>query len=177
MADTSFAAGSELCWVKSQPEGRYELVLNGQTLGWLQHGDYWNSESRAHLAGHTWLFRRPGSALGRTHILQDSESQIAIATYRSNWGGGGTLVFKDGRKFLLNCTGVWRHVWSLANENGDTIVRLEAHSRKVGLAPQQMLRLFSEDEPKILLLVAFVWHELLQSQDEAEMVAVMNATS
>ena len=177
MGSATSPAATELFWVKSQPQGRYDLVLNNEILGWLQHGDYWNSESRAHIAGQNWLFQRPGTALGSTEILQDDEARVRLAGYKSHWGGGGTLTLSDGSRFLLSCTGVWRHIWSLLDENGEPVLRIEPHTGKVFLSHGQSINLFRKDEKRTLLLLAFVWHEILQSQDEAEMVAVMNATS
>lgn len=176
MPYTSLSACTELFWTKSHPEGRYELILDGQPLAWLQHGEYWNSESQAGFAGYQWSFRRPGAALGHTEIRQN-DLPNPVATYKSHWGGGGTLTFSDGARFLVSCSGVWHHVWSLLDENGRTVLSVGPHSRRVLLSRPQGANLASEDHDRLLFLIVFLWHEILQARDEAELVAVMTATS
>jgi hypothetical protein len=171
----SSPTAAQLFWMKTDDKGKYELALDGQPLGWLQHGEYWNAESRAQFAGHTWLFRRPGSALGRTEILQ-GDNPTAIASYKSHWGGG-TLTFSDASRMVVSCKGVWHHLWSLLDANGDTILTIEPTPRKVSVVRGQALATPGEDRSRLLLLAFFLWHQILQAQDEAEMVAIMSATS
>jgi len=41
----------------------------------------------------------------------------------------------------------------------------------------RVLLIPGEDRDRLLLLIVFVWHEILQARDEAEMVANMSARS
>jgi hypothetical protein len=171
----SSPTAAQLFWIKTDAKGKYELVLDGQPFGWLHHGEYWSAESRAQFAGHTWLFRRPGSALGRTEILQ-GDNPRPIASYKSHWGGG-TLTFSDGSRMVVSSKGVWYHIWSLLDANGEAVLHIEPKPRKVAVIPGQALAMPGEDRSRLLLLTFFLWHEILQAQDEAEMVAIMSATS
>lgn len=176
MFHTSLSACDELFWTRAQPDGKYQLLCNGQQLGWLQHGEYWSSESNAEFGGHIWRLRRPGTALGETE-LREGDLPNALATYKSHWGGGGTLTCSDGTRFLLACSGIWHHIWSLRDENGDTVLRIEPRSRKVSLGHTRNISLPGDEPDRLLLLIVFLWHEILQAQDEADIVAIMSATS
>jgi hypothetical protein len=171
----SSPTAAQLFWMKTDAKGKYELVLDGQPLGWLQHGEYWNAESHAQFAGHTWLFRRPGSALGQTEILQ-GDNPSPLASYKSHLSGG-TLTFADGSRLMVSCTGVWHHVWSLLDANSDAVLHIEPKPRKVAVISGQALAAPGEERTRLLLLTFFLWHEILQAQDEAEMVGIMSATS
>lgn len=172
---TSSLTDAQLFWNKSFPEGRYELTLGSQPLAWLRHGEYWSAESQARFGEHAWLFRRPGSAPGQTEIVE-GDSPVPLASYKSHWGGG-TLTFSDGTRYLLSCTGVWHHLWTLLDSTGDVVLRIEPKARKVVVSHGPPLVRPGEDRDRLLLLVVFVWHEILQARDEAEMVAAMSATS
>ena len=164
---TSIPLSAQLFWSKASPEGRYELNFNGQPMGWLRHGECANPESHAHFGEHQWLFRRPGSAVGQTEILQD-DSHVPIASYKSHFGGG-TLTLADGSRFVLACSGVWNQPWSLLDGNGDTFLRVDPHSRRVVVSGSHNLNLPGEDRNRVLLFAVFVWHEILQTRDEAAM--------
>ncbi|MGE5324487.1 MAG: hypothetical protein ACM3SW_16595 [Actinomycetota bacterium] len=172
---TSSLTDAQLFWNKSFPEGRYELTGEGQPLAWLQHGEYWSAESQARFGEHSLLFRRPGSSIGHTELVE-GDSPAPLASYKSHWGGG-TLTFSDGNRYLLSCTGVWHHLWTLLDSTGDVVLRIEPKVRKVVVSHGPSLLRAGEDRDRLLLLVVFVWHEILQARDEAEMVANMSATS
>ena len=162
---TSVPFSAQLLWSKASPEGRYELNLDGQTIGWLQHGEYCNPESRAQFGGRQWLFRRPRNAVGRTEILYDDNPR-PVAAYKSHWGGG-TLTFADGSRFVVSSSGVWDQPWSLLDGDGETFLRVDPQSRKVIVSGSHSISLPGEDRNRVLLFVVFVWHEILQTRDEA----------
>ena len=172
---TSIPLSAQLFWSKAGPEGRYELAFDGQTIGWLQHGEYCNPESHAQFGGHHWLFRRPGSAVGHTEILQD-DNATPLASYKSHFGGG-TLTLADGSRFVLSCAGVWNQSWSLLDGNGDTFLRVDPQSRRVVVSGSHHLNLPGEDRNRVLLFVVFIWHEILQTRDEATMQDPISAVS
>lgn len=172
---TSIPLSAQLFWSKASPEGRYELAFDGQPMGWLQHGENTNPQSQAQFCGHQWLFRRPGNAVGQTEILQD-DSSTPVASYKSHWGGG-TLTLADGSRFVLSCTGIWSQPWSLLDADGDTLLRVEPQPRKVIVSGRHNLNLPGEDRNRVLLFVVFVWHEILQTRDEAAMQDPVSAIS
>lgn len=93
--------------------------------------------------------------LGHTEIRQN-DLPNPVATYKSHWGGGGTLTFSDGARFLVSCSGVWHHVWSLLDENGRTVLSVGPHSRRVLLSRPQGANLASEDHDRLLFLIVFL---------------------
>lgn len=162
---TSAPLSAQLLWSKASTEGRYELNFDGQTIGWLQHGEYCNPQSHAQFGGRQWLFRRPRNAVGQTEILHDDNPR-PVAAYKSHWGGG-TLTFTDGSRFVVSSSGVWDQPWSLLDADGETFLRVDPQSRKVVVSGSHSINLPGEDRNRVLLFVVFVWHEILQTRDEA----------
>lgn len=162
---TSTPLSAQLFWSKAGPEGRYELNFDGQPIGWLQHGENHNPESQAQFGGRQWLFRRPGNAVGQTQILQD-DNPMPVATYKSHWGGG-TLTFADGSRFVVSSSGVWNQPWSLLAGDGETFLRADFKTGRVVVNGTHNLNLPGEDRNRVLLFAVFVWHEILQTRDEA----------
>ena len=101
---------------------------------------------------------------------------MPIASYKSHWGGG-TLTLADGSRFVLACTGVWNQPWSLLDADGEIFLRVDPHSRRVVVSGSHNLNLPGEDRNRVLLFAVFVWHEILQTRDEAAMQDPVSAIS
>ena len=118
----------QLTWVKSRIKGRHELTANGPILGSLQRVGFWKSASQAEFKGKTWSFQRCG--LARIAVLEEPGACPA-AQFKTNWLGGGTLVFNDGESFQLTAKGFFHPVWSWVDNQGNKLLEVVPHHKSV----------------------------------------------
>jgi hypothetical protein len=165
-AASSAVAPVQLTWIKSNLKGRYELTANGPIVGSLQRVGFWKSASRAEFKGQSWSFQRSG--LGCTRVFQEPGAQH-VAEFKANWLGGGTLTFADGQQFRLATKGFWHPVWSWLNKYGQTLVDVTPHDKTVFLVG-------AAESRYLPVLIMLSWHQILQSNDDAAVIAASAAT-
>lgn len=170
MIPLSSTISSGLTWAKLPSNRGYELKRNGEMVGSLRRPSSWCSRFVAETQNGQWTFRR-GGWLGAGAQILNSTSQPPIASFKSVWGCGGTLTFADGQTFRLECKGLWRPVWSVIGEAGQPVVRLHTREKAVELPTGVNL-----PEDRLLLLIMFVWYQVLQAREDAASVAVIAAS-
>src|SRR5215475_10562908 len=74
----------------------FELNQDDQVVATLCRPNMWCSSFEASTAGENWIIRRGGFWGNRAEIVDASSGQ-PIATFKSAWGGKGTLAFADGQ--------------------------------------------------------------------------------
>ena len=170
MIPLSPATSGGLTWSKLSRTRSYELKVNDQVVGTLQHPGFWSSNFLAETQSGRWMFRRGGWFGAGSEVL-DSSSQEQIATFKSVWGGGGTLTFADGQQFQLECTGWWRPVWSVTGAGGETLLRLHTREKTV-----EVPRAGSVPDTRLSVLIMFTWYRILQAEEDAAATAVAAAS-
>jgi hypothetical protein len=139
-------------------------------LGSLQRVGFWKPASHAEFKGQSWSFQRCG--LANTKILEDPATRQA-GEFKANWLGGGMLIFADGRQFQLTAKGFWHPVWSWINDHGEKIVEATPHNKSVvliGVAAENYQR-----DNYLPVLIMLSWHQILQANDDAAVVAASSA--
>lgn len=164
MIPLTTAVSGELTWSKISCKN-YELRRNGEMLGTLERPSFWSSTYLAETPAGNWTFR-PGGFLGSGAEILDSATKQVIATFKSAWGGRGVLTFADGQKFTVESTGLWRPVWDVNAEGGQTILRLHAREKNVELFSAAV----SAD--RLSLLAMFIYYRLLKSEEDAAVAVV-----
>jgi hypothetical protein len=170
MIPLSSATSGGLTWSKISRNRSYELKLNDEVVGTLQHPRFWSSSFVAGSQSGRWTFRR-GGWFGAVSEVLDSSSQQQIATFKSVWGGGGTLTFADGQQFQLECKGWWRPVWSVIASSGETLLRLHTREKTVDIPTVS-----SVPDTRLSLLIMFTWYRILQAEEDAAATAVAAAS-
>lgn len=173
MIPLSTAVSGKLTWSRIPQSRDYELKFNGEVVGRLVRPSIWSSKFSAETRSGKWILRHSGFCRTGAEIV-DSASEQQMAAFKSVWGGRGTLTFADGQMFRLECKGWWRPVWSVLEQNGQTVLRIHAREKTVEMTGRAAL---SDD--RLALLTLFAWYRLLQAEEEAAAaasVAVMTAS-
>jgi len=167
---SSSTATLELTWVKSGGKGRYELTADGAVLGTLQRVGFWKPASHTEFRGQSWSFQRSGFA--GTKILQHPGERF-VAEFKANWLGGGVVIFADSSQFQLTAKGFFRPVWSCIDDRGRTLMEITPHNKTVVLIGEATKN-YREDG-HLPLLIMLSWHQILQANDDAAVVAASAA--
>jgi hypothetical protein len=170
MIPLSSATSGGLTWSRLSRTRSYELKVNDQVVGTLQHPSFWSSSFVAESQSGRWIFRRGGWFGAGSEIL-DSSSQQQLATFKSVWGGSGTLTFSDGQQFQLECNGWRRPVWSVVGKGGETVLRLHTREKTVD-GPN----VGSVPDTRLSVLIMFTWYRVLQAEEDAAATAVAAAS-
>ena len=169
LSSSSSAISSGLTWSKIPQSRDYELKLNGEAVGTLRRPRWFSTSFQAETQDGQWTFRRSG-CLGSGAQILDSSSQQQIATFKSKWGGGGTLTFADGQTFQLSCKGWWRPIWSVIGENGQPVLHLHRREKIVEVPPG-----VGVPSSRLPLLIMFTWYRVLQAEEDAASAAMVVA--
>ena len=170
MIPLTAAVSGKLTWSRTSCSGRFQLKVNEEVAGTLNRPSLWSSNLIATTDAGQWTFRRAGF-WGTTSEIMDSAGQT-IATYKSSWGGKGTLAFADGQRFYIEMNGIFRPVWSVIAESGQPVVQLHQRGKVVEL-PEGM----SVASPRLSLLILFGLYCILQAEEAAAGAAVVAATA
>jgi hypothetical protein len=172
MISLSSAVSSGLTWSKI-PRGKgYELKLNDAVVGSLRRASFWSSIYLAESGNERWTFRRSGFFRSGAEIL-NSASQRQLASFKSDWKGGGTLAL-DGQTFAVRCKGFWRPMWSVIAADGQPVLHLHTREKRVAVPTEN-----SVPENRLAMLILFGWYRVLQAEEDAASaatVAVITAT-
>ena len=166
MIPSSSAVSGGFTWSKIPHSRNYELKLNGDTMGTLEHPSCWSSKFLAKTRDGRWTFRR-GGFLGTGARIEDADSEQSIATFRSSWSAGGTLIFADGQTFHLACKGLWHPVWTVATEDRQPVLHLRTREKTVELRASAAV-----PSVRLSLLIMFAWYRVLQADEDAASAAV-----
>ena len=158
-------------WIKLPKNQGYELHWKNGLNGTLRHPTIGSSSFLAISTQGNWTFRRVGW-LGASAEISDSFSQQRIATFKSAWGGSGTLSFAGGEKFHFECKGIWHPVWRVTDEAGRLLVSLHSREESVELASGEGV-----PESRSFLLAMFALYRLLTAEEDAASAAIVAAVS
>lgn len=172
---SSPAISGGLTWKKISCSRSYELKLNGpmndQIVGTLDRPSFWSSDFVAQTQYDSWIFRRTGF-LGNGAEVFHSASQQPVATFKAEWGGGGTLTFADGQSFRLQCRGWWRPVWSVIGESGQPVLVLDVRDKTVDVPAAGTV-----PDSRLSLLIMFTWYRVLKAEEDAQAAVMVSAVS
>jgi len=164
----------QLTWVKSRIKGRHELSADGPILGALQRVGFWKSVTQAEFKGRTWSFQRCG--LARTVIMEEPGTR-PVAEFKSNWLGGGVLIFSDGESFQLSAKGFWRPVWSWLDGEGKRLLEVVPHEKRVRVTGAAGAEAWNSRSLKLPVLIMFSWHQILQTNDDAAAASAISVAA
>jgi hypothetical protein len=167
---SSPAMSGGLTWKKISRGRSYELKLHDQIIGTLTQPRFWSSYFFAETQNGNWTFRRTG-CLGNGEVF-DSASQLPIAKFKAEWGGGSTLTFTDGQSFRLQTKGWWRPVWSVIGERGQPLVVLNVRDKTVDVPS-----LGAVPDSRLSLLIMFTWYRVLKAEEDASAAVMVAAVS
>ena len=152
-------------WSKVPSSRSYQLKQDNEIIGTLSRPSFWSTTFVAQTQHGRWTFRRCGFLGTGATIL---EAERPIATFKAAWSGGGLLTFSDGQTFHLECKGWWRPVWSVLGENGQAVMHLHSREKTVDLPAKAAV-----PEPRLSLLVMFVWYRVLEAEQDAATAATV----
>jgi hypothetical protein len=161
------AVSNGLTWTLLPKNRGYEIHQQGEVIGMLLNPDPASSDFRAESGLEKWIFRRSGLVGASAQILE-METRRPVATFRSSWRMLGMLTFADGTVFHLQCKGVWHPVWSIANEDGETVLTLHAQERIV-----ENRNVTHISEERRMLLTMFAIYRVLQAEEDAASAAIV----
>jgi len=159
------AISSGLTWSSTTRSRSYELKLNAEVVGTLQRPNFWSTEYLAESLAGRWTFRHSGFLCSGAEIVDTSSKQV-MATFKSEWGNGGTLTFADGQTFELRRAGWWRPVWSAIAGGGQPVMLLHRREKTVELPA-------GTGEARLTLLLLFTWYRVLQAEEDAASAAMV----
>jgi len=139
----------------------YELKQNNQVVATLKRPSLWSSQYVASATNANWRLHRTGFWGCGVEII-DSASQQPIATFKSVWGGKGTLTFADGQKFLVVSQGCWRPVWHVTTESGQAVLQVRQREKRVEVANATVV-----PEGRRSLLIMFALYRMRQAEEAA----------
>jgi hypothetical protein len=171
MIPISPAVASRITWSKTYGCCGYQLNLNSEVVGRLRRPSFWSTRFEAESERSRWIIRRAGFFNSGSEIV-DPITQQPVATFKSNWHGGGTLTFSDNQIFQLSSKGLWSRVWTVTAESGQTVMRLQTRGKSVELPPGANL-----SENRLPLLALFTLYHMLQSEEDAASAVLVATTS
>jgi hypothetical protein len=149
-------SGRELAWKGSGCRNpAHELWADGEVVATLR----WRGDSLAvaETADGRWSFERP--ALRRSPVsVRADESGVNVATFGSNWTGGGTLETSRERRFVWSTANFWRSRWAWRRDGGTPLVRFESRQGLVKVEGRVRIEGAARDLPELDLLVALGWY-------------------
>lgn len=167
MIPSSSVTLSTFTWSNLPKNQGCELWRDGRPLGKLLRPGIWSSDYVAISGEKQWTFRRRGF-WGNCSDIVDSDSQHAIATFNCSLAGRGTLTFSDGQKFDFVCHGLWRPIWSVMSEKGQTVLALHSREAFVGVKPDSGV-----PESRLSLLALFALYRVRQAEEDAGSAAIV----
>ena len=145
----------------SEHSGGFELKRESLSVGRLARRSMWSSDYEVQFLHESWIIRRSGFWGSRAEII-DVASQQPIATFRSAWGGKGTLSFSDGQTFHVVTRGVWHPVWTVTSETGQPILQLHTREKSVDLQNVEAIA-----ESRLALVVLLTLYRVRLSEEAA----------
>ena len=139
----------------------FELKRNEQTVATLRRPSAWSANFLAATGDENWMIRRNGFWGNRAEILE-AASQQPIASFKSAWGGKGTLTFADGQTFFVVTHGCWHPVWTVTTETGQPVLKLHTRGKSVELHNPGAV-----SENRLSLLALFTLYRVRQAEDAA----------
>ena len=139
----------------------FELKQQDQVVATLRRPSMWSPNFLVETINENWVIRRSGFWSNKAAIL-DAASQRLIASFKSAWGGKGTLTFVDGQTFFVVTRGCWHPVWTVTTDTGQAILQLHTRDRSVELHDIAALA-----ESRLSLLVLFTLYRVRQAEEAA----------
>ena len=170
MTPTPTVSPSKITWSRIRHSRNYQLNLGTEVWATLKRPGFWSCDFLAETHDSRWIFRRAGFFRTYAEVL-NSETSRHVASFQSDWGGGGVLSFDDGHTFRLACSGWWRPVWTLTSEQGEPVLSLHRRDKSF-----QLPGVVSVPNSHLALLMLFALYRVLQSEEDAAAVAVIAAS-
>jgi len=170
MIPTSTATSTRITWSRIRHSRNYQISMGTEVLGSLKRPSFWSCEFIAETQGGRWLLRRTGFFRNNAEVV-DAETGRQIATFQSDWGGGGTLAFYDGQSFRLASSGWLRPVWTFSSEQGQPVLSMHRRERTFQLPGS-----FAVSDSRLALLMTFILYRVQQAEEEAATGALIAAT-
>ena len=148
----------------------FELHADGDALATLTFGSMFGSLARGQSADGCWTFKRGGFI--RTHVtIRDCDAQDDLAIFRnSNWSGGGTLEFPDGRRYVANCN-FWQTRYDIRTTDETPVVTFEHVRGVLHLTSDVIVHPQSRGVRELPWLVMLGWYLTVMQHGDAAVVA------
>ena len=168
------AAGQELRWSQSGAT-EHELHSAGGLVAVLRFRSIWGTLATAESGDGCWTFKRVGFWQNQANI-RECGSGVDVATFQNNtWENGGTLQFRDGRRFRAT-TNFWMTRLSFQTEANEPLVCFRyagvfRRAADVELSPA------AASVPDVALLLMFGWYlAIMLDRDAGAGAAAIAAT-
>ena len=139
----------------------FELKQDDHTVATLRRPSMWSPNFLVETINENWVIRRSGFWGNKADVF-DAASQRLIASFRSAWGGKGTLRFADGQTFFVVTRGCWHPVWTVTTDTGQAVLQLHTRNKSVELHDIAAL-----PESRLSLLVLFTLYRVRQAEEAA----------
>ncbi|HEY3174142.1 MAG TPA: hypothetical protein VGK94_00105 [Candidatus Polarisedimenticolia bacterium] len=123
------AAAGDLVWTRTARFSRaWELRSGDEVVASLTWPSTFSSRAVAVADGARWEFLREGTFRARV-VLRDGAGGPEPARFERRFGGGGEIVFPDGRRLLWSRGGLIRSTWSFTTSDGFPVVTFSSELR------------------------------------------------
>lgn len=148
----------ELTWKQpSKRQRTYLLVAEDQvvaTIHWVR-----GSLAEAESAEGRWTFKRAGFLRPRVTVRTEG-SETDLAVFHSTWDGGGTLEFRDGRRYSWSNTNRMHTAWVWTGQSGAELLRFKGKSMQIESA--------GATTPGISLLALLSWYLNIMNNESSD---------
>lgn len=166
MKPISAATGRPLRWKRLRWFGRdFELRAGDDPVGKLSFRSLWSYLATATSADGTWTFKRTGFWRPEIAVrVAGSDADLAVFRYKT-WGNGGSLEFRDGRRFRITDKR-WSTRFEILSGRDEVLMALRASawkesSAEVEVGPE------AAKLPEGSLLLLFGWYLAVLTREEA----------
>ena len=169
-------AGRPAAWKARGAFARdFDLVAGDESFATLRWEKAFGSLAAAETAEGRWTFKRAGFLNPRV-TARVAGSDRDLATFRPDWGGGGTLVFEHGAAFRLRSHGFWNPRWVLESPDGAELVefRPEGFTRRNA---HLEVKPGAAGLPELPVLVTIGWYLVILVEEDASAAGAVVATS
>jgi hypothetical protein len=139
----------------------FELKQKDQVVATLRRPSMWSPNFLVETIHENWVIRRSGFWGNKADIF-DAASQRVIASFKSAWGGKGTLTFADGQTFFVVTRGCWHPVWTVTTDTDQAVLQLHTRDKSVELHDIAAL-----PQSRLSLLVLFTLYRVRQAEEAA----------
>ena len=165
--------GARLEWRQPKAFQRYyEFMTDGELAATLRFEKSCGTLATAEYGGHRWTFKRTGFWSPAISV-REAGSDTDAAVFSPRWKGGGEVIFRSGRRFVLKSVSFWGGEWAFETEEGSEVVSLHGPHGLFHNQGDASLGLGAGARSETPVLLLLIWYlRLLMQADAASAAAV-----